>query len=145
MSDGFILDSGLLTRVSYKLPPNGKKYLNLNDSLKGRYGYRPAGVKFALAPLEKKSVHYKYGGRGYIAGEGEGIVTVNGAPASRRIYLFVRRTMQCIADRWSAEDGTYRFEKLNEDEEYLMVAVDYKKQYEPVSYDYIQPYVGGSD
>ena len=35
-----------------------------------------------------KSPHWKYGGHGYIAGEGTGIVTVGGQPASRRIYLF---------------------------------------------------------
>ncbi|RKV68419.1 MAG: hypothetical protein D8H97_37045, partial [Neisseria sp.] len=31
-----------------------------------------------------KSPHWKYGGHGYIAGEGTGIVTVGGQPASRR-------------------------------------------------------------
>lgn len=88
-----------------------------------------------------KSPHWKYGGHGYIAGEGTGIVTVGGRPASRRIYLFARPNMYCIADTWSEEDGSYRFDRLKEDEEYLMVATDYKKQYEPVSYDFIKPYV----
>ena len=88
-----------------------------------------------------KSPHWKYGGHGYIAGEGTGIVTVGGQPASRRIYLFARSNMYCIADTWSAEDGSYRFDRLKEDDEYLMVATDYKKQYEPVSYDFIKPYV----
>ena len=55
----------------------------------------------------------------------------------RRIYLFARPNMYCIADTWSKEDGSYRFDRLKEDEEYLMVATDYKKQYEPVSYDFI--------
>ena len=31
-----------------------------------------------------------YGGRGYIAGEAEGIVTVGGQPAERKILLFER-------------------------------------------------------
>ena len=88
-----------------------------------------------------KSPHWRYGGHGYIAGEGTGIVTVGGQPASRRIYLFARPNMYCIADTWSKEDGSYRFDRLKEDEEYLMVATDYKKQYEPVSYDFIKPYV----
>ena len=85
--------------------------------------------------------HRLYGGRGYIAGQAEGIVTVNGNPASRRIYLFVRPQMVCVADQWSKDDGSYRFDRLNEDLEYLMVGTDYKKQYEPVSYDFIKPYV----
>lgn len=88
-----------------------------------------------------RSAHWQYGGRGYIAGEAEGIVTVNGQPASRRIYLFARPKMECIADTWSKADGSYRFDRLKEDEEYLMVATDYKKQYEPVSYDFIKPFV----
>lgn len=87
------------------------------------------------------SPHYKYGGRGYIAGEAEGIVTVNGQPASRRIYLFIRPKMEIVADTWSKDDGSYRFDRLKEDGEYLMVATDYKKQYEPVSYDFIKPHV----
>lgn len=87
------------------------------------------------------SPHPFYGGRGYIAGQAEGIVTVNGNPASRRIYLFVRPQMVCVADQWSKDDGSYRFDRLNENLEYLMVGTDYKKQYEPVSYDFVKPYV----
>ena len=43
-----------------------------------------------LSSRPLRSAHWQYGGRGYIAGEAEGIVTVNGQPASRRIYLFAR-------------------------------------------------------
>ncbi|WP_165006248.1 hypothetical protein [Neisseria yangbaofengii] len=85
--------------------------------------------------------HYLYGGKGYIAGEAEGIVTVGGQPASRRVYLFVLPSMECIADTWSKPDGSYRFDRLDSEKEYMMVARDYKKQYEPVSYDFIKPYV----
>lgn len=85
------------------------------------------------------SAHYKFGGKGYIAGQAEGIVTVAGEPAARRIYLFARPTMTCIADTWSGEDGTYRFTRLSTDAQYLMIAADHKKQYEPVGYDYITP------
>lgn len=87
------------------------------------------------------SPHHKYGGKGYIAGEAEGIVTVNGQPAARRIYLFARPNMVCVADTWSADDGSYRFDRLNESMEFLLVGTDYKKQYEPVSYDFVMPYV----
>lgn len=83
----------------------------------------------------------KYGGHGYIAGEAEGIVTVGGQPAARRIYLFARPQMVCVADTWSRDDGTYRFDRLDENTEFLMVGTDYKKQYEPVSYDFVRPFV----
>ena len=56
----------------------------------------------------KLSAHWKYGGNGFIAGEGEGIVTVGGEPASRRIYLFARPTMELVDAQWSRDDGTYR-------------------------------------
>ena len=82
-----------------------------------------------------------YGGRGYIAGEGEGIVSVGGQPAERKILLFERQNFKVIRTQWSKPDGTYRFDFLNPEKEFLMVALDHKKQYEPVSYDFIKPYV----
>lgn len=82
-----------------------------------------------------------YGGRGYIAGEAEGIVSVGGQPAERKILLFERQAFKVIRSQWSKPDGTYRFDFLNSDKEFLMVALDHKKQYEPVSYDFIKPFV----
>lgn len=82
-----------------------------------------------------------YGGRGYIAGEAEGIVTVGGQPAERKILLFDRQNFKVIRTQWSKSDGSYRFDYLNPNKEFLMVALDHKKQYEPVSYDFIKPYV----
>ena len=82
-----------------------------------------------------------YGGRGYIAGEAEGIVTVGGQPAERKILLFWRRNFKVIRTQWSKADGSYRFDYLNPNKEFLMVALDHKKQYEPVSYDFIKPFV----
>ncbi|MCP1659349.1 hypothetical protein [Neisseria perflava] len=82
-----------------------------------------------------------YGGEGYIAGENEGIVTVGGEPAERRIFLLDRKKMSCVRDVWSGEDGAYVFERLNPAVEFLMVAIDHKKQYEPVAYDFVKPYV----
>ena len=82
-----------------------------------------------------------YGGRGYIAGEAEGIVTVGGQPAERKILLFERRNFKVIRTQWSKADGSYRFDYLNPNKEFLMVALDHKKQYEPVSYDFIKPFV----
>ena len=82
-----------------------------------------------------------YGGRGYIAGEAEGIVSVGGQPAERKILLFERQAFKVIRSQWSKPDGTYRFDCLNPNKEFLMVALDHKKQYEPVSYDFIKPFV----
>ena len=98
---------------------------------------RIANLAVKTRPL--LSAHWKYGGDGFIAGEGEGIVTVGGEPASRRIYLFARPTMELVDAQWSRDDGTYRFARLNTETQYMMIAADHKKQYEPVGYDYITP------
>lgn len=82
-----------------------------------------------------------YGGRAYIAGDAEGIVSVGGQPAERKILIFERQYFKVIRSQWSKPDGTYRFDFLNPDKEFLMVALDHKKQYEPVSYDFIKPFV----
>lgn len=105
------------------------------------FGRTRSNQSFAYRGRLSFSPHHKYGGKGYIAGQADGIVTVDGQPASRRVYLFVLPTMECIADTWSKPDGSYRFDRLDSDKEYMMVARDYKKQYEPVSYDFIKPYV----
>ena len=101
---------------------------------------RIANLAVKTRPL--LSAHWKYGGDGFIAGEGEGIVTVGGEPASRRIYLFARPTMELVDAQWSRGDGTYRFARLNTETQYMMIAADHKKQYEPVGYDYITPVTG---
>ena len=87
----------------------------------------------------KLSAHWKYGGDGFIAGEGEGIVTVGGVPAPRRILLLERERLKVIDDQWSAADGTYLFAELNTGQDFIVLALDHKRQYEPVAYDYVRP------
>ena len=80
-------------------------------------------------------------GSGFIAGRGDGIVTVGGVPAERRIFLFERERLVLIRSTWSAKDGTYLFDRLDPDREYMVMAEDYKRQYEPVVYDFVRPAV----
>ncbi|MGF6148967.1 Uncharacterised protein [Kingella potus] len=77
-------------------------------------------------------------GRGIIAGRGIGIVTVGGRPASRRILLIERERFKVIDDTWSADDGSYLFEQLDTGQDFLVIALDHKRQYEPVCYDYVR-------
>lgn len=77
--------------------------------------------------------------RGYIAGTGDGIVTVAGKPASRRIWLLNAQTMiteQVIA---SINNGHYMFLGLDPSKEYLVIVRDHKKEYEPFAWDYVKP------
>lgn len=77
--------------------------------------------------------------RCFIAGQGNGIVTVDGKPASKRILLFERSHMfPCIRQIWSAADGTYLFGGLESNKLYLVMAVDDKEKYEPVAWDFIK-------
>lgn len=78
---------------------------------------------------------------GYIAGTADGIVTVNSKPARREIllmdansqdYRFVRRV-------WSMDNGHYMFTDLDPDKQYLIMARDYNKEFEPFAYDYVTP------
>ena len=83
-------------------------------------------------------------GKGYIAGEDVGIVTVLGQPAERHVWLFVRdgNDIRLIADTWSDKNGNYRFDNLNTELRYLVMAADnFDGKYEPIAYDMAKPYV----
>ncbi len=76
---------------------------------------------------------------GYIAGTNDGIVTVAGKPAQRKIWLLNANTMAVEQTTTSLKNGHYLFMGLNPDEEYLVMVRDYKKEYEPFAWDYVTP------
>lgn len=76
---------------------------------------------------------------GYIAGSGDGIVTVGGQPASRHIYLLDANTMAFIGHTISLPNGHYLFIGLDTDRQYIVMARDYKREYEPAVFDYVTP------
>ncbi|MBF0803365.1 hypothetical protein IR141_03195 [Neisseria sp. 19428wB4_WF04] len=80
-------------------------------------------------------------GGGFIAGRGDGILTVGGQPAEQRILLFERETFALVRGVWSRPDGTYLLDRINPDRDYLVLALDHKRQYEPVAYDFVRPAV----
>ncbi len=75
----------------------------------------------------------------YIAGSGDGIVTVNGQPASRKIWLLDVDTLQVLNTVQSLSSGHYMFFCLNPAKQYLVMCRDYKKEFEPVVWDYVTP------
>ena len=81
----------------------------------------------------------KYRGDGFIAGTGKGVVTVDGQPSSRRVYLFEQSSMTCIDDMWSNDNGEYRFSNLSDKFRYMVLARDYTGKYSPVSVDNVIP------
>lgn len=76
---------------------------------------------------------------GYIAGSGDGIVTVAGKPSSRKIWLLNAKTMVAEQVVTSLKDGHYMFLGVDSTKEYLVIVRDYKRELEPFAWDYVQP------
>ena len=78
-------------------------------------------------------------GDAYIAGSADGIVTVRGKPASRKIWMLNSQSMVVEQVTTSLDNGHYMFLGLDPAREYLIIARDYKKEYEPFAWDYVTP------
>ena len=80
---------------------------------------------------------------GYIAGSADGIVTINGQPVSRPIYLYEVGSgislMTLVARQASLANGHYIFIGLDPNKQYLIMARDHNREYEPVVFDYVTP------
>lgn len=84
-------------------------------------------------------VPLKLSNSGYIAGSGDGIVTVKGVPSARNIYLLDAMTMQLLSHNQSLKNGRYLFVGLDPSREYLVMVRDYKRELEPFAWDYVKP------
>lgn len=76
---------------------------------------------------------------GYIAGTGDGIVSVGGVPASRKIYVFDSVLMTWVQTAKSLPNGHYLIQNLDPNKQYLIMARDYNREYEPAVFDYVTP------
>lgn len=76
---------------------------------------------------------------GYIAGRGDGVVTVKGKPSPRFVYLLDAMNMQLLQRILSLKNGRYMFLGLNPNKEYLVIVRDYKRELEPFAWDYVKP------
>lgn len=84
-------------------------------------------------------LYYLAGGRAYIAGTGDGIVTVAGKPAQRKIWLLNANTMAVEQVVTSLKNGHYLFMGLDPAKEYIVMVRDYKREYEPFVWDCVTP------
>lgn len=75
----------------------------------------------------------------YIAGSGDGVVTVKGAPAARKIWLLDAKTMAVEHIIASLQNGHYIFMDLDPDKRYIVMVRDYKKEFEPFVWDEVSP------
>lgn len=76
---------------------------------------------------------------GYVAGSGDGIVTVQGKPASRKIWLLDAQTMAVQQVVVSLKNGHYMFMGLDPAKRYLVMVRDYKRELEPFAWDFVKP------
>ncbi|MGA6102090.1 hypothetical protein ACPESL_07885 [Psychrobacter pocilloporae] len=91
-------------------------------------------IEFAQTYTSLSLAHHSY-----IAGSGDGIVTVQGKPASRKIWLLNAQTLAVEQVITSLKNGHYMFLGLDPDKRYLVMVRDYKKEYEPFVWDYVVP------
>lgn len=82
---------------------------------------------------------YQIAKPGYIAGTGDGIVSVGGLPASRKIYVFDPLTLTLLVIAKSLPNGHYLLNNLDPNQKYLIMVRDYNKEYEPAVWDYVTP------
>ena len=76
---------------------------------------------------------------GYIAGTSDGIVTVAGKPALRKIWLLDAQSLAVEQVVTSLQNGHYMFLGLDPDKRYVVMVRDYKKEYEPFVWDHVAP------
>ncbi|SNU78701.1 Uncharacterised protein [Neisseria zoodegmatis] len=131
------------SRIAIFKRPRHEKPLRM--AVKSRVGIcrRPRHPQPLFGAVKSRAGNH-YGrthGGGFIAGRGDGILTVGGQPAERRILLFERGTFKLVRGAWSRPDGTYLLDRINPDRDYLVLALDHKRQYEPVAYDFVRPAV----
>ena len=85
-----------------------------------------------------------YTGRAYIAGEGNGLVTVNGQPAARQVVALEQDTLAVARRVWSTPSGRYVLYDLDPAKQYVVLGVDWRGEYEPVAWDRITPWTNGA-
>lgn len=81
---------------------------------------------------------------GYIAGSGDGVVTVNGQQSARYIYILDAENVQLIQRVLSLNNGHYMVRALDPSKQYIVMARDLppngtEQRYEPAVWDYVTP------
>ena len=76
---------------------------------------------------------------GYIAGQADGIVTVNGNAAKCDIYVLNVKNFTIVQRSQSLSSGHYLLNGLDPSKQYMVIARDYNHEYEPAVWDYVTP------
>lgn len=76
---------------------------------------------------------------GYIAGAADGVVTVNGVAAKRDIVVLDAVDLSVVQCSQSFSNGHYLLKGLDPVKQYLIMARDHNREYEPAVFDYVTP------
>jgi hypothetical protein len=86
-----------------------------------------------------KLINADHGGKGRIAGTVTKSNTPSDVPVSRRVRLHRKVDGLPIAETWSAADGSYAFEGIDERINYYVISFDHTNTYNGVIKDSITP------
>lgn len=105
---------------------------------------RPGGYDSVFHPIPHHTRNFYFGGGATISGTVKEKAAQAGAPNRplvRRVQLFSSKTNVLVAQTWSAEDGTYRFDHLDAGQTYTVIATDHLRNYRAVIADNLTPEV----
>ena len=97
----------------------------------------PASISDIKPALLKRDLYY--GGRGSVRGTVKEKATPANLPLVRRVVLYRQREYLPLAEAWSAADGSYVFDLVDESEKYFVVAFDHTGTYRGVVADNLTP------
>ena len=86
-----------------------------------------------------KNVFFGSSSQGYIAGTADGVVTINGVVAKRDIVVLDAVDLSVVQRSQSFSNGHYLLNGLDATKQYIVMARDYNKEYEPAVWDYVTP------
>lgn len=94
-------------------------------------------------PAVSRQEFPSFSGSGFLAGIDPGLVTVNAAPSARNLKLFTRYGGVLVRTTRSADNGSYRFDNLNENQIFQIVCQDdpVPPLYQAVARDFLVPVV----
>ena len=100
-----------------------------------------AGVVAARLPPQPVTItRLGYGGRGAFAGT---VSDRKGVAMRRLVRLYSAATGALVAQQWSDQAGAYRFDYLDTDQRFFVVATDHERVYNLTGLDHMSPNGGG--
>jgi len=108
------------------ISPNSSRWIDA-----GGYAYRSKDTM----PTPR---NIYFGGKGVIEGTVSKKATSN-TPLQRKVQLYSAQTNILVAETWSDETGNYRFDHLDTDQPFTVIAHDYQQHYRAVIADQLRP------